>query len=174
MKKLLLLLPVALMLFGCRQEASEYLPDIPSDALQAKLTKANSGLTTDDSTEELTANLTAGSATYSVKIGAPCYAHSRFDEFVIKQGGYVKSASTYHVDRLIVDFYSTKGVNFEVFNNAEGTGEKLTEWKSKVETVDSTDGGLVYEYKIESTGWMIKNTSSYKPGFYSVTVVFTL
>ena len=186
MKKILFVLPALLLIGACAKEPASELSSINlSESVEsgqtpsfytAKLTKSNSGLTTDDSTEAIQTEIASdqdATVKYKFEIGAPCYQHSKFDEFIVKQGAYIKSVSNYVVDRLIVDFYSTKGVNFNVYANAAGTGDPLEYHTSTVQTVDPDDGGMVYEYAINGTEWCINNTTSYKPGFYSITVVFT-
>ena len=74
---------------------------------------------------------------------------------------------------VVSDFFGSKGVNFGVYANSEGTGEALAYHESTVEPEDPTDGGMVYEYQINGTAWCLKNTTEFnKPGIYSITVVF--
>ena len=177
MKKLFLLLPVILLAVSCKPEANDFLPAIPEGSLKASLNSSNSGLTKDESTSELQVALVVADSTqtYSVKIGVPCYIHTSFPEIVMKSGAYFKSVSEYRVDRLIVDFFGSKGVFFDVYANKEGTGATVGYYKSTVTSSDVEGGGMVYEYPINSTGWIIKNnTENNKPGFYSVTVVFSV
>lgn len=140
-----------------------------------KLDKENCGLSSDDSTSAIQLSLSSlidSSVTYELEIGVPCYLHSKFHEFVMKPGSYIKSLSQYTVDRLIIDFYGAKGTNFEVYSTADGTGSAIEYHESYNEPEDS-DGGAVYEYPINGTEWSIRNnTDVYKPGIYSVIVVF--
>ena len=180
MKKYLLFVLPMLVMISCAPEAEKPLPPPSTETFTVNLNTSNSTLTGDDSTENLTVNLSAiedETVSYQLEIGAPCYLHHRFDEIVIKQGGYFKSLSTYHVDRLIVDFYGGSLNLFGVYANAEGTGSAVMYHESSVAPVDAQGGGVVYEYPIDSTGWMIKNTAGNdqsKPGIYSVTVVFAV
>lgn len=177
MKRLILtLLPICL-LAGCAPEPEKPLDPVTPTMLSAKLSKANSGLTSEDSTEvkSLSLPVEGSEATYSLEIGVPCYNHSTHDEIIMKPGAYFKSNSSYKVDRLIIDYFGTKGTNFDVFNNLDGSGEKLVGHESSVQPVDPTDGGKVLEYSIGGSEWIIKNnTEVNKPGFYSVTIVFTI
>ena len=141
-----------------------------------KVDKENCGLTSDDSTEPVQLSLQShidDFITYDLEIGAPCYLHSKFHEFVMKPGSYIKSITTeYHVDRLIVDFYGAKGTFFEVYDNASGTGDALDYHASSNKSEDEADG-IVYEYAINGNDWCIKNNTEYnKPGIYSLIVVF--
>lgn len=173
MKKLLFILPFAMLLVSCQQPASE-LPSVSEDAKQVKLTKANCGLTTDDSTVEFATSLDipGSESKYEFLIGPNCYAHATYEEFLIKKDGYIKSKSTYHVDRLIIDYMSKKGVNFKVFSGET----EVTSHESSVPTEypAEDDYGAVLEYPINGTSWSITNETDYKPAFYSVTVVFTM
>ena len=179
MKKVLFVLPVLALLVSCQPEPKPSLEPSGDDLVQVKLTKANCGLPIDnsESVEEITASLKVDGkeATYDVKIGAPCYLSNKANEFIIKPGAYIKSGSEYKVDKLIIDFFGKKGINFGVFANGDGTGEEIAYHESTVQPEDSSDGGMVYEYPINSTGWMIKNMTEFnKPGIYSVTIVFSL
>lgn len=187
MKKIQVLLPLLFLMTACGLKAAEPLssldPDNPSvsdvtgETYTAKLTRDNSGLTTDDSTEEITANIASSQdsdVSYSFVIGAPCYQHANFNEFIVKHGGYIKSGSSYYVDRIIVDFWVTKGVNFSVYAGGDASGDALEYHESSVKTEDPDDGGCVYEYEIKGYEWYLVNDTSYKPGFYSITVVFVV
>lgn len=174
MKKLLLFV-IPMMLVGCAPEASPALPPVEGTTYNVKLDSTNCGLTHDDSTAPVSVELASSedqSVKYQFEIGAPCYIHSEHPEFIVKNGGYVKSKSTFTVKRLIVDFFSSKGVNFNVYNSSESGATPLEYHESTIAPVDPNDGGCVYEYEINSNFWTIKNESNYKPGFYSVTVVF--
>ena len=197
MKKYLFLLALPLLMTSCAKEPAEALSSLPIDfsnttstsngsSLESseaeptyqwvKLTPENSGLTNDDSTSSKLVTLNSeidSSIEYSIEIGAPCYLHSKFHEFVVKPGAYIRSLSDeYTVDRLIVDFYSSKGINFDVYSNSEGTGTALEYHTSDVKPEDSADG-TVYEYAINGNNWCIKNNTEFnKPAFYSIIVVF--
>lgn len=179
MKKILLMLPFLLIATGCAKNPSEPLPNIDPETTvyKAKLTPENSLITNEDTTEAYTVNIASeedAETKYSIEIGAPCYLSTKAHEFIMKPGSYLKSVSEYTVDRLIVDFYGGKGINFGVYANLEGTGEALEYHTSNVLAEDPDDGGIVYEYAINGTAWCLKNITEYnKPGIYSVTVVFS-
>ena len=174
MKKVLFVLPFILLLGACREDA-EPLPSVAEDAKTVKLTKANCGLTGEDSTAEFTTalDIEGTESKYEFLIGPNCYAHATYEEFLIKKDGYIKSKSEYHVDRLIIDYMSKKAINFEVLN---ASGEVVESHASSVATEypAAEDYGAVVEYSINGTAWTIRNTTDYKPAFYSVTVVFTM
>lgn len=174
MKKLLFILPFALLLGACRTDA-EPLPDVPAEAKSVKLTKANCGLTTDDSTAAFTTllDIEGSEAKYEFEIGPNCYAHSTYEEFLIKKDGYIKSKSEYKVDRLVIDYMSKKGINFEVLNASNTVVESHTS-TVKTEYPAADDYGAVVEYPIDGNSWTIRNTTEYKPAFYSITVIFTM
>ena len=193
MKKILFLLALPLLMTGCAKEPAEVLSSLPIDFSNTtsssndssnveptyqwiKLTPENCGLTKDDSTSSISVTLNSeidSSIKYSIEIGAPCYLHSKFHEFVVKPGAYIKSLTDeYVVERLIVDFYGGKGTNFDVYSNSEGTGDALEYHKSNNKPEDSADG-IVYEYAINGNEWCIKNNTEFnKPAFYSIIVVF--
>lgn len=178
MKKLLVLLPILLIGAACAPKAAEKLDPVDIDeAYSIKITRENCGLTTDDSTTEITTNLKAledESIEYSFKVGSPAYQHGTYDEFVLKESSYIKSNSNYVVDRLIVEFYGPS-VKFAVYNNTEGTGDELVYHESSTASEHPDDGGVVYDYGIGGKDWMIKNVSApQKAAFYSITVIFTL
>ena len=161
---------------GCAKEPAEVLSSISETYYQVKLTPENCGLTNDDSSAAKTVTLNPDSSSsieYSLEIGAPCYLHKTFHEFVMKPGAYIKSIdSQYVVDRLIIDFYGAKGTNFAVYSNSEGAGTALEYHESTIEPEDSSDG-IVYEYAINGNEWCIKNDTEFnKPAFYSIIVVF--
>lgn len=174
MRKILVLGLIPLFaLTGCREEPASGLPEFTGP--KAVLNAANSTLTTADSTEasRVSLEIPNSSDVYEVEIGAPCYlkeTNGHFFEIIVKSGAYIKSVSTVSVDRLIVDIYGGKGINFEVYSNAEGTGEPVKEFSSTIPPTEPEDGGLVLQYPINSTGWIIKNTSKSKPAFYSISV----
>ena len=179
MKKLLVLMPLLLVAVACGKAPAEPLPDPDPEVTyySVKLTPENSLITSEDTTEnyDVTLNSAEDAETqYTIKIGAPMYLSTKAHEFIMKPGSYLKSVSTYNVDRLIVDFYGGKGVNFGVFANADGTGTALEYHESSVQPEDPNDGGTVYEYAINGNAWCMKNITEYnKPGIYSLTVVFS-
>ena len=174
MKKLLFVIPFVALLGACNDPEPE-LPDPEPSSLSVKLTKDNSGLTNEDSTEQFDVSfgLKGTSKRYVIEIGPNCYAHETYDEFLIKKDGYIKSKCDFKVDRLIIDYMSKKGVNF-IVENAKGEEVESHESKVKTEYPAEEDYGAVLEYPINGNAWKIKNTTEYKPAFYSVTVVFTL
>ena len=174
MKKLLVLLPSFLLLASCGAAPEDTLPPAKDESFSVKLTKANCGLTNEDSTEAFVTALDVEGKTikYEFEIGPNCYIHSEYAEFLIKKDGYIKSKSNYYVDRLIIDYMSKKGVNFEVLN---ANNEAVTSHESTVTTEypGENDYGAVLEYPIDGNAWTIRNTTDYKPAFYSVRVIFS-
>ena len=197
MKKLLFVLPIAALLCSCElpfQKVEEKLPEpsIPdsetskdsnSDTPETqyvlknvKLTKSNCGLTDDDSTNAFSTYLQIdySDEEYEIEFGPDCYNHHTYNEFVIKNNGYFRSVSTFKVDRLRVDYFSTKGINFDVL---DAGGAKVAPHQSDVssEYPSAADGGAVLEYPINGTSWKIQcNSSTYKAAFYSVTIIFIM
>ena len=174
MKKLLFALPLIALLGACAEEAEPLTPP-SAETKTVKLVKSNCGLTGDDSVEafDVSLDIEGKEEKYTLEIGPNCYAHSTYDEFLIKKDGYIKSKSQYTVDRLIIDFVNKKGVNFIVEN---ASGEAVESHASTVQTEfpGENDYGYVLEYPIDGNAWKIKNTTDFKPAFYSVTVVFSL
>ena len=174
MKKLLFVIPFVALLGACFESEPE-LPKVEESAKSVKLTKANCGLTQDDNVTafEKSLEIEGSEEKYTFEIGPNCYAHKSYDEFLIKKGGYIKSKSTYNVDRLIIDYFSGKGTNFEVL---DANNQIVSSHESSVATEypGDNDKGAVLEYPINGTSWTIRNTTEYKPAFYSVTVVFTI
>ena len=180
MKKLLVILPVVIMLAGCAPEAEDPLPAIPAGTYSVVLDANSSTLTTDDSTEPLQISLQAkenSEVTYEVEIGAPCYLKTvdGYTEMIVKQGAYFKSKSSYKVNRLICDIFEGKGINYEVHDKADGSGNALERHESSITPVYEADSGAVYEYDLNSsTEWSITNSTKNKPAFYSVTIIFVV
>ena len=178
MKKALFLLSSLFLLAGCAEPEPE-LPPADPQTYSVKLNKANGGLegTTKSapSTEEKVIQLSIEGKTekYEIIMGPNLYNHADYDEIVMMNGGYIKSKSQYTVDRLRIDYFSGKGTNFEVLNASEQVVQKH---ESSVPTdfPGDTDKGEVLEYPINGTSWTIRNTSEFKPAFYSITVLFTL
>lgn len=173
MKKVLLLLSLTLLLGACSNPKPP-LPN-PGDVLSVKLTKDNNGLATSDSTEAFTISLAieGRDEVYEIEMGPNLYNHFDYEEFLIKKGGYIKSKSTYTVERLRIDYFSKKGTNFEVL---DANNEVVEKHESEVPTEFPNEGdyGEVLEYPINGTSWTIRNTTDFKPAFYSITVLFTI
>lgn len=181
MKKILFAVLPMLLAVGCAPEPGAQLPPTPDDSYTAVLNTVSSTLTHEDSVENITVNLASSKSsevTYSVMIGAPCYIHNTYDEILIKGDGFFKSVSSYHVDRLIIDCYGGQVGIIDVYSNVEGTGTPVAYHESSVAPADPDGGGKVFEYPIDSTGWLVKRTSGLadkqKPGIYSVTIVFEI
>ena len=193
MKKVLFLIPFIILITACGKAPQEALPDlsdittidsegseIPVTFYQSKLTPSNSTLTADDSTEKIHVNIVSDEdeKTYGFEIGNPCYLKnlsSGLQEIVMKPRAYISSYNnTYKVNRLIIDFYGGKGVNFEVYDNLTGKGTALPYHESNVVATDPSDGGQVYEYEINGNDWIIKNNTEFnKPAFYFFSVVYS-
>ena len=201
MKKVLLIVPFILLIGACAKEPEEILPPLsnlessesqPPDSsnssqdstpqityYQAKLDAKNSTLTNDDlaETTNVTISTVSGAATYVLTISSLCYlknVENNNQEIILKDDCYICSNSSYEVNRLIIDFYGRQGTNFTVYDNKQGTGEGLTYHESTVEPIDGPSGGMVYEYAINGSDWMIKNTNSpRKTGLYSITIIFS-
>ena len=174
MKKVLFVLPFALLLGACGKQG-EQLPEPEAESKSVKLTKANCGLTTDDSTEAFVTalDIEGTDKKYEFEIGPNCYAHSKWEEFLVKKDGYIKSKSTYKVDRLVIDYMSKNLITFEV-HDAEGNAVTPHESSVQTEYPGESDYGAVAEFPINGNAWSINNVSEYKPAFYSVTVIFTM
>ena len=180
MKKLLLVLPLIALLGACT-ETEEPLPETtpaPSVELKSvKLTTANSGLTNDDAVAPVQTSLDIEGKTekYTVEFSAGCYIHKDYPEFVLKNSTYLKSVSTFKVDRLVIDYMSKKGITFDV---KDASNASVTSHESTVATEHSNDGdyGAVLEYPINGTSWSLYNTFDGKAGtnIYSVTVIFEM
>ena len=84
-----------------------------------------------------------------------------------------KSVSTYTVEKITIDFYASKGQNYQVFNNVDKTGEPQEAHVTNTTPTDPNDGGAVFDFSINSTGWCIYNHTEFnKPSFYYISVVF--
>ena len=182
MEKRLFILPLAIFLCSCDlpflKEGEKLLePEVkPTEVVKSvKITKSNCGLTGDDSTEafQTSLDIEGTNEKYTFEVGPYCYNHHNFNEFLIKKNGYFKSVSTYRVDRLVIDYFSGKGVNFEVLNASETVVESHTS-DVATEYPGANDKGAVLEYPISGNTWTIRNVTDYKPAFYSVTVVFVM
>ena len=179
MKKILFVLPLVMLLGACAKEAQSQLPSVEEKSYTAKLDPNNSTLTTDDSSAAIQVEIASNEDSevkYKFEIGAPCYLKTlsnNLQEIIIKQNAYIKSVSEYKVDRIIVDFFNGKGVNFNVYANKDGTGDPLEYHESSVAPVYPEDSGKVYEYAINGNEWSLTNTTNYKPAIYSLSVVFS-
>ena len=182
MEKLLVLLPLLLVAASCGKAPEKELSPIDSDDPEvtyytAKLTPENSLVTAEDTTTNYTVHIPStedAEVIYDIEIGAPMYLSTKAHEFIMKPGSYLKSVSTFKVDRIIVDFFGGKGVNFGVYAASERTSEPLAYHESSIAPEDPTDGGIVYEYSIQGNAWYMDNITEFnKPGIYSVTVVFS-
>ena len=117
MKKLFLLIPLILVAVGCAPEPEKELDPIDTSNSEvtyytAKLTPENSLVTADDTTANYTVHIPSvedPSTVYDIEIGAPMYLSTKAHEFIMKPGSYLKSVSTFTVDRIIVDFFGSKG-----------------------------------------------------------------
>lgn len=178
MKKILFLIPL-LLISSCAKDPGGKLGPIDNDSYSVTINPTSSSLTATDSTENVSVSIPSNedsNITYSVEFGAPCYINNKYPEIMVKLDGYIKNLSTYTVDRLIIDFFGTKGTIFDVFANESGTGNPVEYHSSSVSPIDPDGGGMVYEYPINSSGWLIKRSSglneNQKPAFYSITVIF--
>ena len=168
-----------LMVVGCAKEPGKELPPPSPESYTVVLDPTSSTLTGEDSNSEITVSLKAKedeSITYDVKIGYPCYLKTvqgtNYQEIIMKNGGYFKSASSYKVSRILCDIYGGKGINYTVHNTADGSGTALEYHESSVTPTYPEDDGFVYEYEVEANEWSVRNNSMNKPAFYSVTIVF--
>ena len=178
MKKILFVLPTISLLCGCELpflKTGEKLSGVDSNLKSVKITKFNCGLTGDDSTVafQTSLDIEGTQEKYTFEVGPNCYNHHNYEEFLIKKDGYFKSISTYSVDRLVIDYFSGKGVNFEVLN-AGGELVEPHESETASEYASTQDKGAVLEYPINGSAWTIRNVTEYKPAFYSVTVFFSM
>jgi len=176
MKKLLLLLP-AIALLGACAETEEPLPEPSAETKSVKLTTANSTLTSEALSEskQVSLDIAGKEEKYTFEFSAGCSLHSKYDEFVLKDEQYLKSVSTYKVDRLVIDYMSKKGITFDV---KDASNQSVTSHESTVATEhsDADDYGAVLEYPINGTSWSLVNTNTGKAGtcLYSVTVIFEM
>ena len=177
MKKLLLLLPAIALLGACTNEG-EKLPEPSAESKSVKLTAANSSLTNDALTEakQVSLDIANKEEKYTVEFSPKSSLHGKIDyEFVLKEDAYLKSVSTYKVDRLVVDYMSKNGISFVVKN---ANDETVNSHESSVSTEYSgeNDFGAVAEYPINGNSWSLVNTNSGKAGtcLYSVTVIFEI
>ena len=174
MKKIFLLglLPL-FALTGCREEPATGLPDFTGDI--QLLTPEKTSLTSTDSeaAEIVTLTIPDTDKSYQVEISAGCKLNTKGAEPQIQlaPGSYIKSVSEFTVDRLMIDYFGTKGTFYNVYNNKEGAGTPVGDYEAPkdIVTYDPDGGGKVLQFPINSTGWMIKNETEYnKPTFYAI------
>lgn len=173
MKKLLLLLPFLALVCACNNP-DPVLPPPEGPTKLVKMNKANCGLTTDDSAVafEISLDIDGEEAQYTFEIGPNCYAHSTYEEFAIKEGGYITAKSEYYVDRLIVDYMSKNGTTFKVEDASGKTAKKHTA-SLPTEYSGANDYGETLEYPIKGTSWKITNSGDgFKAFLYSIRVIF--
>ena len=174
MRKILVLGLIPLIaLTGCREEPASGLPDFKGD--MALLTPENTSLTSSDSTvaETVTLNVPDSEKTYQVEISAGCKLNTKGSspQIQLAPGSYIKSVSEFTVDRLMIDYFGTKGTFYNVYSNKEGTGSKVKDYEAPKDlpVYDPDGGGKVLQFPINSTGWMIKNETEFnKPTFYAI------
>ncbi len=178
-KPLLLALLPLLFMTGCADEPAEELPPASENTYTVKLTADNSTLTKDDSTEAIQIELASdqdANVKYKFEITAPCYLNTKSqvaNQIGVKPGAMIKSVSTYSVEKITVDFFASKGQNYQVFNNVERSGEPQEAHVTNMTPTDPSDGGAVYDFAINSTGWCLYNhTDVNKPSFYFISVTF--
>ena len=180
MKKVLLfaLLPL-LFATGCQKEPGAPLPGPSEGSYTVKLTADNSTLTTEDSTSAIQVEIASNedeNVKYKFEITAPCYLNTKSsvsNQIGMKPGAMIKSVSTYTVEKITIDFYASKGQNYQVFNNVDKTGNPQEAHVTNMTPTDPNDGGAVYDFSINSTGWCIYNHTEFnKPSFYYISVVF--
>jgi len=180
MKKPLLLVLVSLFLMtGCADEPGDELPPASESSYSVKLKADLTSLSSTETSEPLTVELASKedeNVKYSFEIGNPAKLNTKSSvstQIQLNAGAYIKSVSTYKVEKIIVDYFSKQGTNFQVFNNVEKSGEALSPHKSSIAPTDPEDYGAVLEYEIDSNGWNLYNHTEYnKPTFYYVEVIF--
>lgn len=173
MKFKFLLLPAMLFaLAGCREEPATGLPDFTGDI--ATLKSTDTSLTGTDSAEAEIVTLTVPNSekTYQVEISAGCKLNTKgaAPQIQLNPGCYIKSVSEITVDRLVVDYFGTKGTFYNVYNNKEGTGEAVKDYEApNTQVIDKDGGGKALQFPINSTSWIIKNETEFnKPTFYAI------
>ena len=180
MKKQLLFIILPIMFtVGCQKEPGAQLPGPSEGSYTAKLTADNSTLTTDDSTGTIQVEIPSvedATVKYKFEITAPCYLNTKSsvcNQIGVKSGAMIKSASTYTVEKITIDYFASKGQNFQVFNNTAHTGTPQEPHVTSITPTDPTDGGAVYDFVINSTGWCVYNHTEFnKPSFYYISVIF--
>lgn len=181
-KHLLFALPI-LLLCGCAEPAAEALSESSLEEGESRytatLTADKSTLTSSDSTEAFKVEIASEedvNVKYEFEISAECYLNTKSsvaNQIGVRPGASIKSSSKYEVEKITVDFYGGKGINYQVFNNTDHSGEPLQYHETSITPTDPDDYGTVYDYAINSTGWCLFNhTENNKPSFYYISVVF--
>ena len=183
MKKLLFVLAASLLLAGCAPAPAAELPPVEGETYTAKLTADLSTLGADPSTAatQVEVQVPGVSLKYKFEIGANTYIKTTtagFKEMNLKVGAYIKSVSTYTVERITIDFFSKPGTLFNVFAKADGSGDALTYHETSITPTEPDDFGKVYEYQPSSTGWCISRRTDIlekqTPSIYYVSVTFRI
>ena len=166
-------------LVACQKEPAEPLSSITGETYTVKLTADNSTLTVDESTESIQVEIPSSedaSIKYKFEITPPCYINNKSsvaNQIGLKPGAMIKSISNYQVEKITIDYFASKGQNFQVFNDVERTGDPLEAHLTNMTPTDPNDGGAVYDFSVSSTGWCIYNHTEFnKPSLYYVSVVF--
>jgi len=175
MKKVFYIWPFIALLAACKTPG-EVLPEPDPESKTIKIVKSNCGLSTTSSTEakNVEFDIEGRSEKYIIEFSQKCRAHADYDEFVLDVGGSFKSISTYKVDRLVIDYFSKPGINFEVLDSQ---GVAVTGHESTIPTDYPNEGdfGAVLEFPINGNSWVVRNASDVKkPAFYSVRVIFAI
>ena len=162
-------------LVGCAQEPAAKLPNLDGDTYSVKITPENSTLTADalTSAKQVTLNSSEDETVqYTFEFSAGVRLNSSHNEFTMPNETYLKSVSTYKVERIIVDYFYSKGTNFSVYANTDHSGTALEAHASTITPTDPDDGGKVIEFNVNANGWSIYNSTVYKPSFYYIEIVF--
>ena len=110
MKKILLFLSALCLLTGCSNPKPP-LPEPGNESKSVKLTKENSGLTTEDSKEAFTLSLAieGSEEVYQIEMGPNLYNHPDYEEFVMKKDGYIKSVDD--IDKIEIMLIDRKSLH---------------------------------------------------------------
>ena len=182
MKKLLLFIPLLLLVTSCGKAPKEELEPVPpGTTVTAVLTANKTSLTASDTEEPFTVSIATNeneNAKYDVELSAGTYLNTKSqvaNQIGLKPGASIKSVSNALVYRLVIDFYGTKGINFDVIGIDGETEEAIEPHETSINPVDPSDGGRVLEYPLVGyVGWQIKNNTEFnKPSFYSVTIIYS-
>ena len=180
MKKssLFMFLPL-LFAVGCAKEPGAPLPEPSGETYTVKLTADNSTLTKNDTTAPIQIELASNedaNVKYKFEISKDCYLNTKSavaNQIGLKPGASIKSVSEYTVEKITVDFYASKGQNYQVYNNTAHTGNPQEAHVTNTVPTDPNDGGAVYDFEINSTGWCLFNHTEFnKPSLYYISVVF--
>ncbi len=183
MKRVLFAIALSALLVGCAPNPARELPPVEGETYTAKLTADLSNLGTDPSVTatQIEVQVPGVSLKYKFEIGANAYLKTTtagFKEMNLKVGGYIKSVSTYTVERITIDFFSKPGTLFNVYANADGSGETLTYHETSITPTEPEDFGKVYEYEPSSIGWCISRRTDIMekqtPSIYYVSVTFRI